>query len=74
MPADGVAKMRFEQAQGINTQAVVLPIGREQVLEAQLTLQKYKAGKRNLEQKIIENEQWYKLRHWEIMRDRKSVV
>lgn len=68
MPADGVAKMRFEQAQGINTQAVVLPIGREQVLEAQLTLQKYKAGKRNLEQKIIDNEQWYKLRHWEFMR------
>ena len=43
-------------------------IGREQVQEARLTLQKYKEGKANLEQKIIESEQWYKLRNWECMR------
>ena len=43
-------------------------IGREQIQKAQLTLQKYKEGKANLENKIIENEQWYKLRHWEYLR------
>ena len=48
--------------------ALAQVIGREQVQKARLTLQKYKEGKANLEQKIIENEQWYKLRNWECMR------
>ncbi len=43
-------------------------IGKEQVRQARLTLQKYKAGKANLEQKVIDAEQWYKLRNWECMR------
>lgn len=43
-------------------------IGKEQVQQARLTLQRYKEGKANLEQKVIENEQWYKLRNWECMR------
>lgn len=43
-------------------------IGREQILSAQMTLQRYKEGKANLENRIVENEQWYKLRHWECMR------
>ena len=48
--------------------ALAQVIGREQVQKAQLTLQKYKEGKHNLEQRIVENEQWFKLRHWECMR------
>ena len=47
-------------------------IGREQIQAAQQTLQKYKEGKANLEQRIVENEQWYKLRHWECMRKEKT--
>lgn len=43
-------------------------IGKEQVQAANQTLYKYKKGKANLETKIIENEQWYKIRHWECMR------
>ena len=43
-------------------------IGKEEIQQAQLTLQKYKEGKANLEKRIVENEQWYKLRHWECMR------
>ena len=50
------------------------PIGRTQVQEAYKTLLKYKDGKANLEQKIIDNEQWYKVRHWECMRDTKKDV
>lgn len=49
-------------------------IGREEVQEAFTTLQKYKEGKASLEQRIIDNEQWYKLRHWECMRGKKKDI
>ena len=49
-------------------------IGKAQVQEAYQTLLKYKQGKANLETKIVDNEQWYKLRHWECMRDKKNDV
>lgn len=49
-------------------------IGQEQIQKAEQIRQKYKDGKANLEQRIIENEQWYKLRHWECMRDKKKDV
>ena len=54
--------------------AVKQPIGKAQVEEAYKTLLEYKKGKTNLEQRIIDNEQWYKLRHWECMRDTKKDV
>lgn len=40
-------------------------IGEEQIKKANDILRKYKAGKKNLEAKLIENEQFWKLRHWE---------
>lgn len=46
----------------------VLPIGKEQVLKAGKLLQDYKSGKANLEARIVENERWGKLRHWEVIR------
>ena len=49
-------------------------IDREAIHEANLTLMRYKEGKANLEQKIVENEQWYKLRHWECMRKQDSSI
>lgn len=49
-------------------------IGRLEVQKAQQILHKYKDGKANLEQRIIDNEQWYKLRHWECMRDKKQDI
>ncbi len=54
--------------------ALAQVIGREQVQKANLTLNRYKEGKANLELKIVENEQWYKKRHWEQMRDAKHDV
>ena len=47
--------------------ALAQVIGREQVQAAQQTLQRYKEGKANLEQKVIRNVQWYKMRHWDYM-------
>lgn len=49
-------------------------IGKEEIHQAGLTLQKYKQGKANLEKKIVDNEQWFKLRHWECMRGDKQDV
>lgn len=49
-------------------EAVKLPIGENEVAKALETLKKYKDGKANLEERIIENEQWYKMRHWDQIR------
>jgi hypothetical protein len=54
--------------------ALAQVIGREQVQRASQILQSYKEGKANLERRIVENEQWYKLRHWECLRDSKQDV
>ena len=55
-------------------EALAQVIGKEQIQKANLTLQKYKEGKANLEKKIVDNEQWYKLRHWECMRGNKDEI
>lgn len=47
-------------------------IGKEEIAKATSTLQEYKRGKANLERKVIENELWWKLRHWEIIRKEKE--
>lgn len=49
-------------------------IKKEQIHAATQTLQKYKEGKASLERRIIENERWYKLRHWEVMKNDTSEV
>ena len=43
-------------------------IGAEQLREAAQILRKYKQGKANLDQRVIDNEEWYRLRHWECLR------
>ena len=54
--------------------ALAQVIGKEQIHEATVTLNKYKAGKANFEKKIVANEQWYKMRHWEQMRDKEQDI
>ncbi len=43
-------------------------IGEKEVEDAAHTLEEYRAGKASLEARIIEDEEWYKLRHWDVMR------
>ena len=43
-------------------------IGQEELQKAAETLKRYRRGKTNLEKRIIDNEQFWKLRHWEQMR------
>lgn len=52
---------------------LVKAIDTPQIQQAIKTLERYKSGKSNLENKIIENEQFWKLRHWEQMRSKKWV-
>lgn len=49
-----------------------MPIGKKQIQKAREILKRYKAGKLNLEQKIINNELWYKMRHWDTLRTKEN--
>ena len=81
---DELQRMQNEQmlrSQGVNGngaidgfRALEQPIGKEAIHKATQILQKYKEGKANLERRIVDNEQWYKLRHWECMRGSENDV
>lgn len=43
-------------------------IGEEQIKNALEILKKYKSQKKNFETRVIENEEWWKLRHWDRIR------
>ena len=45
-------------------------IGKRELDEARSTLARYKGGKANLESRIVEDELWWELRHWEAMREK----
>lgn len=50
----------------------VQKIGIEEIHKANGILQTYKDGKANLERRIVENEQWWKMRHWDMFRGNKK--
>lgn len=47
-------------------------IGENEVLKARSILEKYKESKSDLERRIIENDKWFKLRHWDVMHSKPS--
>ena len=47
-------------------------IGVEEIRKASEILRKYKEGKNNLENRIVDDELWWELRHWESIRNGKS--
>lgn len=58
------------QPEGVATEAVAESaqvIDKKAVEKAAETLKKYKDGKKNLEDRIVEEEQWWKLRHWDVI-------
>lgn len=80
-----VAPVQQERKAGTNSDSVITQdilqepvteqrdiIGEEQVKKAMETLRKYKEGKANLERRIIENEEWFKMQHWELLRAREK--
>lgn len=60
VPVDSQAETRAER------------IGKEQINEAIQTLKDYKDAKRNFESRIVEEEQWWRLRHWDVIRGQKE--
>lgn len=46
------------------------PMSRDRVLKAMDILLAYKKGKQVLEQRIIENDKWFKLRQWEVIAEK----
>ena len=71
LPADNVDPTVADQGGGVVSRSDAKPvIGIDQIHEAASVLQTYKTGKKNLEDRVIANEQWYKLRHWDYIRDK----
>lgn len=58
-----------ESVQG-ETPAQPLIIGTEEIKRAAETLVRYKAAKYNYERRIVENEQWWRMRHWDVVRNK----
>ncbi len=56
------------QAALLATPPAAQPIGRKEIARAAETLTRYKQGKSSLEQRIVEDELWWELRHWEVIR------
>lgn len=52
--------------------AMQKPIGKEQIAKAIQTLTDYKSGKANLEERIVQDELWWELRHWEVIRNKRK--
>lgn len=48
-------------------------IGIKEIRQAQETLRKYREGRMSLERRIIANEKWWKMRHWEEMKKDKNT-
>lgn len=61
-------KLNGEAMPGMQMKKREQPIGQKQIREAAEILRKYKEGKANYDRTIIENERWYKMRHWEYIR------
>lgn len=73
LPAGNVDPAQADLRGGIEARSDAKPkIGIEQIHEAAQVLQVYKTGKKNLEERVIANEQWYKLRHWDYIRGKES--
>lgn len=58
---------REGQPEELNDMTAQKLITEADIAEATQTLQKYKAGKANLENRVVEDEKWYKLQHWDMI-------
>lgn len=63
-----VSQTEKPKASGLSSDA----IDKKAVEKAAQTLKEYKNGKANLESRIVEEERWWKLRHWDVIRGKKS--
>ena len=64
-PDEGAPSMVAEPVGGLDGK---MPIDKKRITDITQVLKKYKAGKSNLESRIVEEERWWKLRHWDVIR------
>lgn len=69
-PPRDIEEQRAIQAQ----QIVEKPMNRERITELTATLNNYKSGKANLDERIVANEEWWKGRNWEQIRRKDEPV
>ena len=67
MEQEGVNRSHDTQFSQLNTQAPLTNIGKDEIEKAYRTLLKYKEDKSELEKKIVENEQFWKINHWDVL-------
>lgn len=70
LPLAAKKLMGKAQPEGVTTEPVVegkKTIDSKAIQKAAETLKKYKEGKKALEDRIVEEEQWWKLRHWDVI-------
>ncbi len=65
-------KKNFEKLKPADTIGTRGVIAKEETERAISILKKYKEGKSSLENRIVDNEQWFKMRHWEQLRGDKG--
>ena len=64
--------MKEKNNVGLNDKKINSVIGEDEIREAAVILAKYRSAKANLDARVIENENWFRLRHWEQLRDNKD--
>ncbi len=73
MKKEKISKTELKKSVPAETSGLYGIIGEEDVEKAVRILKKYKESKASLENRIIDNEQWFKLRHWEQLRGEKGT-
>ena len=63
VPEDDSLNLDYEDDDSLNTPVIT----KDDINKANQILRKYQEGKNSIEQRIISNEEWWKLRHWEEM-------
>lgn len=58
---------------GMAAQTAMAPIGKEQVMKAIETLNKYKQGKASIDRRIIRAQEWWKLRNWQMIQEERGT-
>lgn len=48
-------------------------ITEKEIKNARTILEKYKTGKQNLENRIVEDEQWWEMRHWDVISKKRKT-
>ena len=64
-PIEGDPATGAEPVQGLEGR---MPVDKKRITDITQVLKEYKAGKSNLEARIVEEERWFKLRHWDVIR------